>query len=203
MECPPRLRRNAMKFIEIFGRMSDLITRRPVLVKGDGSVVVNLNHIVFATREMDLAAASDYVANAVLSNSSGIAWTFEGVVGNNGDTGYITQATAHCSTTALTPRLTLFLFNAVPTCTLTDRGTNTAVLSADRFAYQGKIDFPALEDLGTGISETVATISTTGNLPLAFQCVSTKLYGVVVTRDAISGETAGMYLRIKLAVERH
>ena len=39
MECPPQLRRNAMNFIEVFGRMSDLVTRRPIRVDGDGKII--------------------------------------------------------------------------------------------------------------------------------------------------------------------
>ena len=45
---------------------------------------------------------------------------------------------------------------------------------------------------------------TSGNLPLTFNCPTddSALYGVVVTRDAITGEAAGEDLIIKLTVER-
>jgi len=59
-----------------------------------------------------------------------------------------------------------------------------------------------MEDLG-GDSESVVTPSTSGNLPLAFTCAAgdTALYGTLVTRDAITGETAGDDMTIRLVVE--
>lgn len=146
-----------------------------------------------------LVAAGDYAAEDVLSKSvsAGTCWTFNVSVGS----GYITKAQAICETTALTPRLTLYLFKAVPTSNLNDNAANTALLHADLANYIGKIDFPALEDLG-GDSEAVATPSTTGNLPLAFVSgTNMELYGVLVTRDAITGESAGDDMTIILTVE--
>jgi hypothetical protein len=154
-----------------------------------------------------LAAAGNYGANDVLSESasSGTAWTFSAVVQGNGGSGTIVKAIALLETTALTPGLTLFLFNATPTSALNDNVANTAVLHADESQFIGRITFPAMADLGTGDSEAVVTPSlTTGNVPLAFNCAvgDSSLYGVVVTRDAITGESAGDDLIIKLTVER-
>jgi len=155
--------------------------------------------------EKAIAAAGNYAAEDVISESAsaGTAWTFAGLGRANGAYGYITKAKIEWETTALTPRLTLYLFNAAPTTELDDNKANAAPAWADRTQYVGKIDFPALEDLG-GVSEAVVTPSTTGNLPLAFKCASDAddLIGILVTRDAITGEAAGESIRITLTVEQ-
>lgn len=154
-----------------------------------------------------LAAAGNYAAEDVLSedadNGEGTAWTFNDCATNKGGSGYIVGAIASLETTALTQRITLYLFNATPTSELDDNAANTAVLNADIGKYVGRIDFPALEDLG-GNSEAVVTPSTSGNLPLKFVCASTdnNLYGIAVTRDAITGENATDDLTIILLIEQ-
>ena len=178
--------------------MADTVTR----IWGIGG---NTN-TVSLLRTLD-ASGGDYAAGDVLSDddtaSGGTAMSFTGIGKNEGAAGYITKASILCSTTALTPRLTLFLFKAAPTCELDDNAANTAVLAADQANYVGHIDFPAMEDLGTGMSQTIATPSTYGNLPLAFNCdaASDTLYGVLVTRDAITGEAANMTVRINLTAK--
>jgi len=152
-----------------------------------------------------LASASAYAAEDVLSESAdaGTDWDFLAIAKVNGGTGYITKAQAICETTAVTPRLTLFLFNVAPTSAVNDNVANTALLHDDLANYVGKIDFPALEDLG-GDSETVATVSTTGNIPLAFQCASSAddLFGILVTRDIFTN-TATNDMRVILTVEQY
>jgi len=152
-----------------------------------------------------LAAAGDYAANDVMSENAGTgtAWTFSSIVKANGCSGEITKAQVICETTGLIPRLTLYLFTATPTSQLNDNAANTALLHADLANYIGKIDFPAMEDLG-GDSETLATPSTYGNLPFAFTCASdaNDLYGILVTRDAITGESAGDDMTVKLTCEQ-
>lgn len=151
-----------------------------------------------------LAAADDYAAEDVMSESAttGTVWTFE-VTRITGGGGYITKALALWETTGLTPRLTLYLFNVAPTTNLYDNVANTAPAYADVAGYQGKIDFPMMEDLG-GMSSAVASPSTYGNLPLAFECTSSSvvLYGILTTRDAITGESAGKSMTIKLAIDQ-
>jgi hypothetical protein len=154
-----------------------------------------------------LAAAGNYAAADVLSESasSGTAWTFDTVVRGNGASGTIVKAVALLETTALTPGLTLFLFSATPTAELNDNDANTAVLHADEANFVGRITFPAMADLGTGDSEAIVTPSlATGNLPLTFKTATADdaLYGVAVTRDAITGEAATEELIIKLTIER-
>lgn len=152
-----------------------------------------------------IAAAGDYAAEDVLSESTsvGTAWTFADVALVKGEALSIVKAQAICEVTGLTPRLTLYLFTVTPTCAMNDNVANTALLHADIANYIGKIDFPSLEDLG-GDSEAIATPSTYGNLPLEFNCASTDtdIYGVIITRDAIAGEVAGMDVTITLTVER-
>jgi len=153
-----------------------------------------------------LAAAGNYTGNDVLSESasSGTIWTWAAVLPDNGGRGKIVKAVALLETTALTPGLTLYLFKAAPTSELNDNAANTAVLHADEANFVGAITFPAMTNTGAGDSQAIVTPSlTTGNLPLAFECGSSAndLFGVVVTRDAITGESAGDDLIIKLTVE--
>ena len=154
-----------------------------------------------------LAAAGDYAAEDVMSETAtanaGTAYKFEDVVSTKGGHGTITKAIALLETTALTPRITLYLFREVPTSELDDNAANTAVLTADREKYVGRLDFPSMEDLG-GNSEAIGTPSTDGNLPLEFDCLplDRALYGIAVTRDAITGEAAGMELMFKLFVRQ-
>ncbi len=153
-----------------------------------------------------LAAAGDYAAEDVLSESAtdtvGTDWDFLGIAKTNGGNGYITKAIALCSTTNLTPRLTLYLFTAAPTSELDDNAANAAISTTDAPNYVGRIDFLAMEDLG-GMSGSIVTPSTSGNLPLAYNCTQgvDDLYGILVTRDAITGEAASMTLTIVLTSE--
>ena len=164
--------------------------------------------LITVTTTKALESAVAYSIGDVLSETdtddAGTDWDFDAVGKVNGGTGYISKAQAICETTAVTPRLTLFLFNVAPTCELDDNAANTALLHADLANYIGKIDFPAMEDLGTGDSESVASPSTFGNLPLAFNCASADdaLYGVAVTRDAFTN-TATNDLTFKLTVEQY
>ncbi len=175
----------------------NLLPKRPLRVRA-------IQQLVTISGTKDLAAAGDYSIGDVLSESagSGTAWTFADVIKIKGGFGYITKAQAICETTGLAPSLTLFLFKATPTCALNDNIANTALLHADIDNYIGKIDFLTMDDLG-GDSESLATPSTYGNLPIGFNCAtgSTSLYGVLVTRDAITGEVAGMDMIIRLTVE--
>ena len=147
-----------------------------------------------------LVADGNYAANDVLSESktAGTAFIFK----RCGGSGYIVKATARLKTTAIAARLTMYLFDTLPTSQLNDNEANTAVLNADKDNCIGKIDFPVLEDLG-GVSESVATPSTYGNLPLSFRTKDTAetLWGILVTRDAITGETAGDDISVTLSME--
>ena len=151
-----------------------------------------------------MSATTDYAAEDVMADAAtaGTALTFD-IGKNKGAGGYITNASMQCSTTGLTPRMTLFLFRKTPTAgNLNDNAVNTSVHTTDRPNYVGKIDFPAWEDIG-GNSESEATPSTVGKLPRAFNCdgADRNLYGILATRDAITGEAAGMTVVTTLTSE--
>ena len=166
--------------------------------------IIGLVKTVSVTKAV--AAAGNYTAEDVISESAsvGTSWVFTNIARNMGAGGYITRAQVICETTAQIQRLTLYVFKAVPTSALNDNVANTAVLHADTGNYIGRIDFPALEDLG-GDSETVATPSTYGNLPLAFICAaaSRTLWGVLVTRDSFTNETATDDYIVRLTAEQY
>lgn len=153
-----------------------------------------------------LAANTNYAAEDILSESTsaGTAWTFAAVAERNGGSGYIVKAVVSCETTALTPRLSLFLYTSTPTSADNDNAAHDGVKNADIAKFVGRIDFPAMEDLG-GNSEAVATPSTPNSgLPMVFTCASTAddLIGILVTRDAITGETATDDMTVILSIER-
>ena len=162
---------------------------------------------VSVTKEIADAASAAYHAEDVLCENAttGVPWTFAAIAKVNGGTGYIVKAHVISETTAVIPRLTLYLFNATPTSELRDHVLNTAPLHANVLtgSYQGKIDFPAMEDLG-GDSESVATPSTYGNLPLAFQCATAAddLIGILVTRDVFT-QVAAKDITINLTCEQY
>ena len=163
--------------------------------------------IVTVSDNKTLIADGNYAANEVMSNdkSSGTAWNFANVARTNGGSGVITAVYAiFQQTTAITPRLTLFLFNATPTSNLNDNAANTAIIHADRAKYAGQVDISAVEDVG-GSQQAIATPSTVGNLPLYFNCAAgdPDLYGIIMTRDAITAEVAGEILTIVLVVEQY
>ena len=151
-----------------------------------------------------IIAGATYSANDVVSESTsvGTAWTFADVVKEDGGIGYITKAEIISESESVTPRFTLFLFTATPTSELDDADANTAPDSADLANYIGKIDFPALESLGTTDSVAEANPGDGRGVPKAFICASTSraLYGIAVTRDAFT-QSAGDDLTIRLTIE--
>jgi len=125
-----------------------------------------------------IAAAK--AAGDVLSEdaTTGTDWDFP-----MGGTGYITKAVvAHDA--AITTQLRLFLFDYPPTGAVDDNVANSSPLTADVPYFVGSIDFPAMKYLGTGDATTVATPSTSGNLPLAFD--KPMLYGILTTVDGVT-----------------
>ncbi len=114
--------------------------------------------------------------------SSGVDWDFA-----FSGTGYIVKAWL-ANSADITPRLRLYLFSAPPAGMLNDEGANTNPITADLPYFLGHIDFPAMQQQGTGDAFALATPSTTGNLPLAFD--NSTIYGVLVQRDATATFTA-------------
>jgi hypothetical protein len=153
-----------------------------------------------------LAAAAIYDVEDVLSQSAtngvGTAWIFTDIARADGASGYITRAQVISETTNVTPRLSMLLFSALPTSELDDHAANTALLYADLANYVGRIDFPAMEDLG-GCSMAICTPGTVGNLPIAFTCSTTAndLWGILVARDAFT-QGAGKGMVVILQAEQ-
>ena len=196
-------------------------TIRPVLfnTESDGSgtwlfPVVNAGGVPVAGAIKTVSVAKvceaegAYSAADVISESdtasAGTAWTFLAVARVNGASGYITGARIISETTALTPRLVLYLFTATPTCELDDNAPNTANVWADRANVVGQIDFPAMNDNGTGASASQVSPSTVGGLPVPFTCASgaDDLIGVLVTLDAFD-QVDDKSIRIDLTVEQY
>ncbi len=171
---------------------------------GEGSASISPAKVVSSTQAV--AAAGDYGVNDVICNNAttGIPWNFADVVKYVGGHGYITEVQVTVETTAQAHRLTLFLFSETPSSELDDNVTNTGPADADRGFYLGKIDIPALESLGVGNSDAIATLtSPTAGLPFHFTCAAadTDLYGILVTRDAFTNETATDDYVISLTIE--
>jgi hypothetical protein len=177
---------------------------RDLRCSSNGDLLQVTGRLMSGKTTMTMAATTDYAAEDVLSDSAsgGTAWRFPNMVAQVNGGGLILAARVLCSTTGLTPRFTLYLFDANPTANKNDNAANTTLLAADLQKYLGKIDFVAAEDLG-GYSESLVTCSTAGNLPLPFVIESggRDLYGILATRDAITGESAGMTITIQLIVE--
>ncbi len=176
-----------------FGRDTDI-----------GYPTVDVKKTVISTQ--DVAAAENYDVNDVLCNnvSTGIPWNFADVVNGPGRSGKIVKAQITVETTAQAHRLTLHLFSQTPTSELDDNKVNTGPADADRGFYLGKIDFPALESLGAGNSDTLAVESSpTSGVPFEFKCAvgDTDLYGILVTRDAFTNETVDDEYKITLSIE--
>lgn len=160
---------------------------------------------VESVSEKRVLCSGPYDAEDVVSESTtvGTCWEFANVVKKKGGAGIIHDAVVLAETTAIASWLSLFLHKATPTCALNDDATNTAFLLADRDIAVTQIDFPACSDVGTGMSCSIATPSTVGNLPKAFVCNSnsTSLYGVVAIRNALD-LADNTILRIALLIEQ-
>ncbi len=168
----------------------------------NAGILLVTGKLVNSSTTVALAAATNYAAEDVLSDSAtaGTAWRFKNVVEREGGSGVIVNAQIKWVTTALSPRITLYLYEAVPTSQLNDNAANTALLAADITNYIDKIEFMALSDLG-GVSEASVSPSTVGGLSVYFTLESGRdIYGITVLADAVTGESAGAKMTIKLGV---
>lgn len=155
------------------------------------------------TRPSDTTAyAAEDVISESATNGVGTAFVFA-MPGGKGASGYIVEARAQTKKASVTAAMTLFLFNALPTSELDDNAANTAPDYEDIAGYQGRIDFPGMEDLGGDSSWSQATPSTSGQLPLRFKCAGTddRLWGILVTRDAFTPDSA-QKVSVTLEIER-
>ncbi len=166
----------------------------------NADILLVTGKLINAKTTLALAAATDYAAEDVMAASDALAWRFKNVVEREGGSGIIIGSKALCGTTALPLWLTLFLFEATPTSNLTDNVANTALLAADLRNYIDRIDYVTMSDLG-GLSEAKASPSTVGGLPISFTLESGRdIYGILVTRNAETGEAANMKMTLTLDV---
>jgi len=150
------------------------------------------------------ANTTAYTDEDVFSESagSGTAWTFDAVVPEAGAGGKIVKAMVACDDTNIVPVMTMYLTNVTPTGVLNDNSGNTnPVYATEVDNYQGKLDWPAMEDLG-GMSEAVLSSADT-KLPLHFTTVAgdDALYGVLVVRSAAHTPTSGAKMTVTLTIE--
>ena len=150
-------------------------------------------HEVRVVKNFDAAVA--YAANDVMSDdvctttSPTEYWTFTGMANANGGYGVIDFATLMLETENQEPRISLLLFNAIPTGVLTDNLANTNPVKADIAKWVGNIDFPATNKEAANVASTSQVgPSTVGGCPLYYKCAagSTTLYGVTVTRSVVT-----------------
>ena len=100
---------------------------------------------------------------------------------------------------AITPKLSLLLYSSPPAGMKNDNVASTNPLSADVPYYVGRIDFPAMAYDGTGDASALATPSTSGNIPLAFD--SPTLYGILVTKDTVTLVAVAMTISLTADME--
>ena len=183
-----------MAYQKIKGMMSDGKTSRYVQVDSAGRLVLSNNSKIKRVTK-PLGAANEYHATDVLSESTstGSDWDF-----NLGFTGNITLVMVVSVTSAITPRLVLHLYRFPPACQLNDHATSTSPKAADLVNFIGSVDLPAMTSLGTGMSYTIATPSTYGNLYLPYD--TPKIYGVLHTLTAFT-QTVGGDMTIFLGAE--
>jgi hypothetical protein len=149
-----------------------------------------------------LAAAGDYAANDVLSQSAsdtvGVHWVFADAARSSGGSGWVTKLRVTSSVEGLTARLRLWLFDADPSASEKDDNAAFNLVAADRAKCLGYIDLPAMIDAGA--------VSFSQNTTERFRYVcatgSTSLFGIVQTLDAITGEAASMTLDLHMTVDQ-
>ena len=158
---------------------------------------------VFA--EKTIISSGAYDINDVVSESTTVAtpFIFKNAARVAGGGGRIIDALILAETTAIASQFALFVHTSQPHCALNDDVANTAFLLRDRSIAVVRIEFPACDDIGTGMSETVATPSTVGNLPKSFVCSkgSRDLYGVLAIKNAVDLADTTI-LRIILMIEQ-
>jgi hypothetical protein len=136
------------------------------------------------------------------SASAGTAWTFDAVVPDPGAGGKIVKAMVACDDTNIVPVMTMYLTNVVPTGNLNDNAANdNPVYATEVDNYQGRLDWPAMADLG-GMSEAVLSSADT-KLPLHFTTAAgdDALYGVLVVRSAAHTPTSAAKMTVTLTIE--
>ncbi len=139
-------------------------------------------------------AAGDVFSEAVTATGTAWSWNF-------GGTGYITKALITHST-GLTPRIRLHLWDFIITdaeAEMDDDDAFNGPVAAGIDYYVGYIDFPSLSSSGTGLSQSIATPNTSGNLPLEFN--DHILYGVTEALDGFTPTAAACNIYLTADME--
>lgn len=169
------------------------------LVYSPNLVAVSCEKVVLCSGAYD---AEDVVSENTTAAGGASYWSFTNVAKRAGRGGYIVGGIVTAETTAISARYALFLHSDTPTCAVGDDVANTAPLLADRGIYLGRIDFQSTSDLGTGMSESISTIGTLGNLPLPFVTGKRNvLEGPLVIKDAVD-LADNTILRVTLFIEQ-
>ena len=154
--------------------LAEVVINGTVIPLGPKSGKSSVMEISTKTIIGGVATANDIISEHA---STGTDWDF-----NVGASGYITKAIVTIATHALTERLRLELYTVAPTCETDDNKVPTGPLAADIPNLVGWIDFPAMTDTSAaGLSYTIATTSTVGNLPLPYK--GPALYGILMGLD--------------------
>lgn len=144
-----------------------------------------------ATTILTAAAAGDYAANDVISNSAsnnaGTAISF--AIARKG---LIIGLNAVCSEDSVLNRLRLHLFDTQPAAAEVEMDDNAVFGITTSTDYLGYIDLPAFADRGA--------VSQAQNFTVRFpvDISDMPLYAVVETLDAETNETAGMTIRFDM-----
>ena len=147
-----------------------------------------------------IAAAGDYAANDILSNSTTAAlampWVFNGVARRKGGSGYITRMIGTCTATSAVARLRLWLFSQTPMASTRTDNAAFALALVDKVRLVGFIDLPAMS------SATNFVYAQNIDVKLQFNCQPAEdtLYGILQTLDAETNEAASMAVTLELGI---
>jgi hypothetical protein len=131
---------------------------------------ITTGRIVEVPTTKKLPTSNAYAAANVISESesNGTAWTFNSMVASNAGKGVIIASSIISQATNVTPRLVLDLYSTSPASVVNDHVASTGLVWADAGSYLGTINFPAMENVGTGSSHSLTTPSTYGGCPIPF-----------------------------------
>lgn len=147
-----------------------------------------------------IAAAGDYADNDIMSDSAsaGVAWVFADMAGVNGGSGEIVGAALTCSVAALASTFRLWLFNANPSASSLNDNAAFSLHASDQDKLVQTVDFATTASLGGVAGSITAALSK----PFTCAVADNDLYGILQATDAITNETAGMIVTVKLMVKR-
>lgn len=156
-----------------------------------------MESVRFASVSITCAAAGDYAANDVLSNSAtgdaGVANVLE--LARLGDIAKILQITAKCNEDSVLFRTALDFYDTNPAAADVEMDDNATVdfakTSTGAAAWMGRIVLPAFADKGTSLAAADGDLL---DKLIRAKVDNHKVYFVASTLDAEANETAGMIL---------